>query len=337
MTTLEDIARALGVSKSTVSKALNGAKDVSKRLRQTILEKAVEMGYSRNSRSTEKQRIAVFITNMEYIKPEDFGHDLVVGFRKAAEPAGFHVDIIPLDLQLQQKHRYDTYMIRGNYCASFFLGLSLLDPWLKEFETCKSPTILYDNYIPSNPRVTHIGVNNAEGMALAVQHLKELGHTRIGYLSSALEAFVYQQRYQAFFKAMEDVGLHADKTVSGSAYFINDCLSQHLPRILEAGCTAIVCSHDILAHSVMVHCTERGLRVPEDISIIGFDDISLCRYTTPPLTTLRQNRTNLGKSAFFALLSQLNGVHVSSLLLHPELIERSSCAPVGQTSDKSHT
>ena len=328
MATLEDIARSLGISKSTVSKALSGAKDISKAMRQTVLERAVEMGYSRNARSADMPRIAVFVINMEYTKPEDFGYELVVGFRKAAEPAGYLVQIIPLTQQMQLDTHYDTYMIQNNYCGALLLGLSLLDPWMKDFETCKTPAILFDNHININPRVTHVGVDNAEGMELAVQYLMGLGHTRIGYLSSALQAYVYRQRHAAFFRAMEAAGLYMDESRSGNADFINECLSLHLPRILEAGCTAIVCSHDLLAHSVMVHCNELGLRIPEDISILGFDDIPMCRFTLPPLTTIRQDRTNIGKSAFYALLNQLNNVHPSSLLLHPELIERASCAKV---------
>jgi DNA-binding LacI/PurR family transcriptional regulator len=80
----------------------------------------------------------------------------------------------------------------------------------------------------------------------------------------------------------------------------------------------------------MVHCRELGLRVPEDISIVGFDDIPLSRYTLPPLTTIRQDRENLGRSALYALISQINNIYVSSLLLHAQLIERSSCGPVKQ-------
>ena len=100
MATLDDIAQELGISKSTVSKALNGAKDVSKKMQQTVLEKAVEMGYSRMHRSTAAPRIAIFILNMDYQQPEDFGYDIVVGFRKAAEPAGYQVEIVPLNHQM---------------------------------------------------------------------------------------------------------------------------------------------------------------------------------------------------------------------------------------------
>lgn len=122
--------------------------------------------------------------------------------------------------------------------------------------------------------------------------------------------------------------MEADEKQAGVSFFINECLSQHLPSILDAGCTAIVCSHDLLAHSAMIHCAQMGYRVPEDISIVGFDDIPICRYTLPPLTTVRQDRINIGKSAFYAMLNQLNNVHVTSLLLHPELIERASCTTV---------
>jgi len=121
--------------------------------------------------------------------------------------------------------------------------------------------------------------------------------------------------------------LVADERVMGYNYHVNACISQHLPRLLENGCTAIICSHDILAHSTMFYCNELGLRVPDDVSIMGHDDIPLCRFTTPPLTTIRQNRPALGKSAFYALSCQLNSVPLSTHLLHPELIVRSSCGP----------
>lgn len=199
---------------------------------------------------------------------------------------------------------------------------------MKDLETCKIPTVLYDNHVSTNPNVTYIGTNNQEGMELAVKYLKSLGHTKIGYLSYALHSYIYQRRYYAFSQAMVENGLNFDAALSGSAHHISECLTQHLPKLLEQGCTAIVCSHDVLAHSVMVHCEELGLRVPEDVSILGFDDIPLCRYTIPPLTTIRQDRMNLGKSALYALTSQMNHVCVSSLLLHAELIVRGSCAPV---------
>ena len=329
--TLDDIAQELGISKGTVSKALNGAKDVSRKMQQAVLEKAVELGYSRLNRSTAAPRIAIFIINMQWSKPEDFGYDIVMGFRQAAEPAGYHVSIVPLDSNLQRSMRYDEYMMMENYHGSLVLGMSLLDPWIREFETCKTPTVLYDNHISGNPYVTNIGVDSVEGIQMAFDHLQTLGHRKIGYLSGALEAYVFQQRYQSFRQVVKRMGHSCDDTIIGSAYHINVCLSQHLPRLLKSGCTAIICSHDLLANSVMIHCTELGLRIPEDISIMGYDDLPLSSYTVPPLTTIRQNRPALGKSAFYALSSQLSGVAVGTHLLHAELIQRSSCGPLSSS------
>lgn len=330
MATLEDIARELGVSKSTVSKALNGAADVSAAMRTAALDKAVELGYSIPSRRSALRKLALFITNMSCQTPDDFGYDIVVGFRKLAEPAGYQVDIIALDRKLQEENRYDTYMMANRYSGGLFLGLSLLDPWIEEFKTCKTPTVLYDNHIRGNPNVAQICVDCFEGLHLAVSHLKELGHSKIGYLSSALQAHVYQQRYHAFFRAMDELGLPGSQSLAGSAYHISDCLTHHLPRLLEAGCTAIVCSHDNLAYSVILHCRELGLRIPEDVSIIGFDDLPLCRYSRPPLTTIRQDRSDLGKSAFSALWALMSGIPLSTMQLHAELIIRNSCAAPNQ-------
>ena len=328
MATLEDIAKALNLSKGTVSKALSGAKDVGNATRQAVMEKAVELGYSRLSQRGNGQKIALFITNMEYLRPDDFGYDLVGGFRKAAEPVGFRVDVIPLTIQMQLDISYDSYMLKGGYCGGLFLGLSLReDPWMKDFESCTTPTVLYDNHVSANPHVTYIGTNNQEGMDIAIQYLKDLGHRKIGYLSYELHAYIYQRRYYAYLQSMVEHGLESDPNLTGSAHHVSDCLGIHLPRLLAQGCTAIICSHDVLAHSLLVHCSELGLSVPADISIIGFDDIPLCRYTIPPLSTIRQDRENLGRSAFYALTSQINNVHVSSLLLHAQLIQRSSCGP----------
>ena len=328
---MDDIARALNIAKSTVSKALSGADDVSDATRRLVLEKAVELGYSRVARSSELPRIAVFITNMEYRRPTDFGYDIVMGFRKLAEPAGFHVEIIPLDRELQKKLHYDEYMVMGNYRGGCFLGMSLMDPWLKDFETCRTPTVLYDNHVHGNANVTYVGVDNAEGMDQAVGYLVALGHKKIGYLSGGLGAYVYQKRCNAFFHALENYGLPNDRELLGNSYHVKECLEENLPRLLELGCTALVCSHDLMARTAIEYCGKKGLKVPQEISIMGFDDGPLCCSTNPPLTSIRQNRTELGKSAFYALNSQMSKVPISTLLLHAELIKRYSCAPAKKT------
>ncbi len=330
MATLEDIAKVLGVSKGTVSKALSGAGDVSETMRRSVLEKAVELGYSRLRRGEEAPKLAIFITNMEYKKPQDFGYDIIIGFRKMAEPDGFQVDIIPLTFEMEEQNRYDEFIMRNNYRGALFLGLSLDHPWLKEFETCKTPTVLYDNRVGGNPNVTYVGADNPEGMYTAVRYLKSLGHHQIGYLGSALGAYIYKLRYYAFFDALRASGLPADENQAGVHYDVEECVRLHLSRVLATNCTAIMCSHDVIALRVMERCRELGYRVPEDISVMGFDDIPLCETSNPPLTTIRQNRTEIGKSAYCALSSQMENVPLSTFLLHTELITRSSCGPLSK-------
>ena len=327
MATLEDIAKKVGVSKSTVSKALSGACDVSEAMRRTVLEAAVELGYSRLRRSEEAPRLAIFITSMDYKNKTDFGYDVVVGFRQLAEPDGFQVEIIPLTIQMEQEIRYDEFMMRDNYRGALFLGLSLNHPWIQDLQTCRTPTVLYDNRIDGNPNVTCVGADSREGMHLAVRYLTSLGHKKIGYLSSALGSYVYQLRHAAFFEALRHSGLPDDPALAGIAYDWEACVRTHLPRLMDAGCTAFLCSHDALAREALLYCGGRGIRVPEELSILGFDDLPLCLSTRPALTTIRQNRTELGKSAYCALFSQMQGIPLSTFLLHTELIRRDSCAP----------
>ena len=102
-------------------------------------------------------------------------------------------------------------------------------------------------------------------------------------------------------------------------------MEKYLPLLLyEQQVTAIICSHDQIANAAMIQCQQMDFRIPEDVSIVGFDDLPICAYTSPPLTTIRQNRLLLGKSGYYALESLLNGVPIGTLLLNAELVVRNS-------------
>ncbi|MFR4440938.1 MAG: LacI family DNA-binding transcriptional regulator [Hungatella sp.] len=327
MATLQDIADKLGISKGTVSKAINNAPDVSETLRKTILDTAVEMRYSKLRRQkSDAKKFCIIIENIEYEEPHQFGYDFIIGFRQMSEPAGFLVDVVPMTKQQQKKTSFDVFMLQNDYAGAFVLGFSLSDPWMKDFKTSHTPVVLYDNYIPGNPFTASIGIDNSEGMAMAVSHLKELGHKRIGYLSSTLGSHIMLVRHKAFFHAMKQAGLKADPSDCGTSYYVTQCIEKHLPRFLNMGMTAIICSHDLIANAAMVQCQQLGYRIPKDISIIGFDDLPLCAYTSP-LTTIRQERTELGKCGYHALNSIMNQISIGTILLHAQLIERNSTGP----------
>ena len=294
MATLQDIADRLNISKGTVSKALNGAPDISETLQKTVLETAVEMGYTkiRRQKAAEK-KLCILIENVDYKESHQFGYEILLGFRQLAEPAGYTVDIVDTTEKLQKSTPYDVFMLQNQYLGAFVVGFSLNDPWMKDFQTSRTPTVLYDNYIIANPNMAYVGIDNNEGMELAVSHLKKLGHKKIGYLSSALGSHIMQIRHKAFFHALKQNGLKSDPTYAGSSYYITQCMEKHLPRLLDLGITSIVCNHDLIANAAMIQCQQLGYKVPDEISIIGFDDLPICAYTSPPLTTIRQERTGM--------------------------------------------
>lgn len=325
MATIQDIADKLGISKGTVSKALNGATDISETLQKQVLETAVEMGYTKLRRQNgPAKKLCILTENMEYEEEHQLGYEIILGFRQMAEPAGYEVDVVPVDEKLQKSSSYDAFMLQNNYLGAFVLGFSLTDFWMKDFQTSRTPTVLYDNYIISNPNMAYVGIDNNEGMELAVSHLKQLGHKNIGYLSSALGAHIMQVRHKAFFQALRQNGLKSDSTHAGNSYYITQCMEKHLPRLLDLGITALICSHDLIANAALVQCQQLGYHVPSDISIIGFDDLPICAYTSPPLTTIRQDRIQLGKSSYYALESLMNHISIGTLLLHAQLIVRHS-------------
>ena len=324
MATIQDIADRLGISKGTVSKALNGASDISETLQKSVLETAVEMGYTKLKRPGGERKLCILIRNMEYASPSHFGYDIVLGFRQMAEPAGYTVEVIPLTVALQTEFSYDAFMLQGNYLGAFVLGFSLRDPWMKDFRTSHTPAVLYDNYIRANPTIAYVGIDNSEGMELAVHLLCRLGHKNIGYLSHSLSSHVMQVRRRSFFYALSQAGLKSSRSFSKSEDDITEKMDEYLPDLLDQKVTALICSHDLIAGAAMKWCRENGISVPGRLSIIGFDDLPSSASSDPPLTTVRQDRLQLGKSGYYALESLMNSIPIGTLLLHAELIERSS-------------
>lgn len=328
MTTINDIAAKLGVSKSTVSKGLNNATDISDEMRKKILETAVELGYNNKRMLNREKKLCIFIENMDYATPNQFGYDIILGFRQMAEPDGWTVEIVPIDKDFQRSIPYGVFMIQNGYLGAFVLGFSLIDPWMTEFKTSKIPAVLYDNFIHNNPRIASVGCDSQEGFDQAVDHLFDLGHRKIGLISGPLESYILKARYNAYINALSKHNLAIDDAYIGLGYFVSDSTREHVQRMYNLGVTAIICSHDIRAISAITECMDRGIRIPEDLSIIGFDDLPMTVYTEPPLTTIRQDRLALGKTGYYAMSCLLNDVPISSVMLRAPLVVRSSTGPV---------
>ncbi len=327
MATMKDIATKLGISLGTVSKGLNGGQDISESLRQSILDTAVELGYtSRKAAKADTRTIAVFVENMDYEEPGQFGHEIILGFQKAAFREKWQVQVIPLTHAFQAQIKYDNYMIQEKYCGAFFLGLSLEDPWLGQFCTTNIPTVLLDNFIPANPHVSTIATDSEEGIDMAIEHLHTLGHEKIAFLNGSAGSTVTNERMLAYLNSMSKHHLHIDTELAVYGYFVPETAKYHVPGFLDSGVTAILCGNDLIASGVISCCQDLGYSVPEDISVIGFDNIPLAEQLDPPLTTIAQNRDELGQCGYFSLYALINQVSLSKNMLRPSLIVRQSTA-----------
>ena len=259
MTTIQDIADKMKISKSTVSKALNDAPDISETLRKQVLETAVALGYTklrRYKKPVKKICIIAEKENIQYEEPHHFAYDILLGFRQMAEPAGFDVEIVPVDVQMQRNQHYDVFMLEHDYVGAFAIGFSLNDPWIQDFKTSHTPAVLFDNYIIGNPSTAYVGIDNDEGMELAVSYLTGLGHRKIAYLSSSLGSQILQMRHAAFLRAMHQHGLKTSSSSTGCSYYLSECMEKHLPRFLEKGMTAIICNQDTLANATLIQCQQ---------------------------------------------------------------------------------
>ena len=335
MTTIKDIADRLGISISSVSKGLSGASDIREETRQAVLDTAVELGYipRRNKAESHAKKICIFAQNMGYENIEEFGYEIIIGFRLFAAKNAWQVEIVPLSTQDMQTLVYDEYMISHQYDAGFMLGFSLRDEFLSRMQDTIIPTVLLDN-VMCNPAVACVGIDNQQGMSCAIHELASKGHKKIAFMNGNKDSRVAVERLQGYEMAMRSHGLVVSDLLIAHGDFLASPPTSVIQGFIENGATAIACAGDIIASKTISEVIQLGRRVPEDISIIGFDDLPLAKYTSPPLTTIRQDRLAIGKSVCVALEQVMSGNPINRLLLTPELILRSSTAVSADSESK---
>lgn len=329
MATIKDIAAKLGVSISTVSKGLHGASDISEDMRQQVLDTAISLGYIvKDRKAIERHKVCIMVENMDYANINQFGYELITGFRLMAQEQQFQVDIIPMDIYAQTTQSYDTFMKQNSYSGAFFLGFEMNDVYLQQLTHTTIPTVLFDNYV-ANKHVAYLGTDNNLGAKALIEHLYHNGHRRIAILNGSATSYVSNIRCNVLMKEMKEFGIEVSEELIGNGInFQPETIRACIPHFVTAGATAIVCASDLIAATAIHEVHRLGLRVPDDISITGFDDLPIAKYLAPPLTTIRQERFTLGKSAFTLLSQLISGTPVSTVLYHSELVIRESVAQI---------
>ena len=316
MVTIKDIADRLSIAPSTVSKGLNDANDISPDLKQLVLDTAIEMGYvTKKMKKETRKRLCIFVENMLYLKEDDFGFDIVLGFKQAAVRDKWDVHIVEMNPILQMKEPSDRYMMRNHYHGGFLIGFAL-------------PTVLFDNYIRKNPNVAYTGTDSFEGIDLAIDHLTHLGHTHIALLNGSKDSMVTANRYEAYVSSMQSHDLPVNENLIAYGYYVEESAKYHFADLLNNGATAILCGNDLLAIGILKECQRLHIKVPREISIVGFDNLPISAECTPALTTISQDRIDLGKSSYAALYWLIAKVPISRSLLRPSLIVRESTGKV---------
>lgn len=330
MVTIKEIAGKLGISVSTVSKGLNGAADISGELRHTVINTAIEMGYTaKRIKNSRHKKLCLFLEKTSYEPAIQFSLDIVLGFQQAAACEGRDINVIPYPVSHKITITYDAYMLKHGFCGAFFAGAFPKDNWSSEFTSTVIPTVFLGNHRLGNPHTCQVGTDLYGALDIGISHLQSLNHKKIAFLNDAGNpAATWLQ--QAYYTESAAHGLTAPNSMYACSTSFGKDTGIYLRRFLQTGTTAVICGSDMLARAVIKECAALGLSVPQDISVIGFGSLASSALAIPPLTTIGQNGNALGRSGYYALAALFQEIAVGQTLLRAELILRDSTAPCRQ-------
>ncbi len=334
MTTIYDISKITGYSPTTVSKALNDYTDISKKTKKIILEKANELGYIPNAHArtliTKKSwSIGVlFDEKLDIGIKHPFFSAILETFKKSIESRGYDLLFISKDMGGKKISYLDHCKIRG-IDGIIIISSDFGNKEIQELIDSNIPCVLIDI---EEDKASTIYSDNLHGCFLAVEYLHSLGHRKIAHIYGSLDTYAGDIRKKGYIEALNKFGIqNIDAYMVDGGYFSFDGGYKAMEKLLELDDlpTAVFVSGDFMAIGAINAIKEKGLRVPEDISVIGYDDIDLCKYITPKLTTIRQNTELIGKNAADVLINEIDKKgDKASVIIPVELVVRDSCESV---------
>lgn len=332
---ISDIARAAGVSHPTVSRALRDSPLISAEVRERIQRLAQEMGYTPNAiaQSLQMRRSNIIGLVVPSMSDPFFG-DVVKGVEEVAHAAKMSV-LLSASSNDPDQEMSTIETLHRRRVDGILAGASLIsDKYQRRLNHIKVPTVLINSQAESfYPSLYWVSVDDRKGAKLAVEHLLTLGHRKIGYLGVSSRPRSNQSRLESYQNTLKAAGITRAEPVvvaaSMNASPEEDLTVGHklLPQLLDAGVTAVFCYNDMVAVGLLHACRERGIAVPQELSVVGYDDIPIAGYVAPTLTTIHQPKARMGMLAAKMLLDLLNARPVRNHTLAPTLIIRASTAP----------
>jgi LacI family transcriptional regulator len=336
--TLATVAGSAGVSIATVSKVLNGRSDVSPATRARVQDTLEKHGYvGRRPDPVTRDTVELFYQGVL----NAYSVQVIQGVVEAGQKAG--VDVVlnahpphPQTSSSGRAARWIREIIGNGRHAAIGLTSQLADADLAALARARLPLVVVDPANIPEPDVTSVGSTNFAGGIAATQHLLSLGHRRIGYVGGQPTSGCNQARLSGFRSAMDSVGAQVPpEYIWLSDFLYDDGLAGGSKMLdLRDRPTAIFAGSDEVALGILEAARARGLRVPEDLSLVGFDDTEVARLASPPLTTVRQPLREMGAVALRTALQLAEGEPVAShhVELATTLIIRGSAAPHELTS-----
>jgi DNA-binding LacI/PurR family transcriptional regulator len=324
-----DVARRAGVSQSTVSLVFSGKAQgrVSEATQERVRQAARELGYRPNVaaqalRLGSSRAVALLVPDIT----NPFFSRVLRGAQRAAQEAGYTVALV--DTANDRRWEAQSFEALRAGPVDGYLLFEVLPPEALEGDNA---VVVIESEVKDRPSVRF----DAEaGAAAAFAHLVELGHRRIGHLAAAFDAPTFQSREAARRKVLSAAGLDPDELPRAETPITIEDARLSAGPLLDEQPTAVCCDDDILAAGLYLAARERGVKIPGDLSVVGFDDMDFARVLDPPLTTVALDAETLGETAFGLLHACMSGRGGKRVVLPAELLVRGSTAPPSERSER---
>jgi DNA-binding LacI/PurR family transcriptional regulator len=327
---IRDVARRAKVSTATVSRTVNQVVTVDAQLAKRVWKAIAELGYypNRQARALVSGRSRVFgLIVSEITNP--FFPEIVQTFETLAVEQNYEILLTSTIHDPKRMELAVRRMIEGRVDGVAILTFGMEDELLEHLRFRNLPLVFVD-VGPKAPRVSNIRVDYAHGIRQAVQHLAAMRHDRIGFVTGPLQLRSAVARKDAFEASMREIGLQVrpEFVIEGDHRLEGGKLAlQNLSKLREQP-TALMCSNDMTAIGVMRQAFDLGIGVPQELSVIGFDDTRLADFMIPPLTTIQMSQAELATLAFNALLKEVKreapAPNGTEFVLKTQLILRNS-------------